>query len=213
MVTRSVQRLSYSKVVGVLAVLVALGAGALAVAAARPASTVVVHACYETRDGDARVVAPGTRCARSERALTFNLPGRPGSSGASGASGEPGVAGQFPQGTLPTGSTVRGHWAAGLAAPGSAYAAVSFLFAFAEPPAFHYVSASGSPPAGCTGGTNADPTAQPGNLCVYSSGSGVNTAGAVENLGASTDWGAVFSVSSAGGGAFSDGGAWAATSP
>jgi hypothetical protein len=213
MVTKLAERLSYSNVVGVAAVFVALGGGALAVAGARPASTGALHACYGKRHGNLRLVAAGAKCAPDERTLAFNLPGSAGGKGASGAPGHAGQPGLFPQGTLPAGTTVRGHWAVGLAASGSAYAAVSFLFAFAAPPTFHYVSGSGPPPAGCIGGTDATPTAQPGNLCVYSSGSRVNTTGAVENIGAPSSWGAVFSASSTSSGAFSDGGAWAATSP
>jgi hypothetical protein len=206
-------RRGYSTVVSATAAVIALGGGAFALASSLPGPDGAVHACFQTRHGNLRVVKPGTPCAAGERALSFNLPGAPGSAGAAGAAGDTGPVGQFPQGTLPSGTTVRGHWAAGLASAGSAYVAVSFLFEFAAPPTFNYVSGSGSPPAGCSGGTNTNPTAQPGNLCIYSSGSRVNTAGALDNHGPPSAFGAVFSVGSTSSGAFSDGGAWAATSP
>jgi hypothetical protein len=62
------------------------------------------------------------------------------------------------------------------------------------------------------GGTHQNPTAQPGNLCLYSAGFPLNTAGAVVT-GAPNAWGTLFTVSSIVAGLFADGGTWAATSP
>jgi hypothetical protein len=107
---------------------------------------------------------------------------------------------------------VRGNWAGGSSASGTAYESISFGFTFASPPTFHYVAGPGSVPAGCAGGTSANPTAQPGNLCLYSNGFPQNTAGAVVT-GAANAWGTLFTVSSEKPGIFFDGGSWAATSP
>jgi len=107
---------------------------------------------------------------------------------------------------------VRGSWAGGSSATGTAYESISFGFTFASAPTFHYVHGVLSVPAGCAGGTANNPTAQPGNLCLYSNGFPLNTAGAVVT-GAPNAWGALFTVSSEAPGAFNDGGSWAATSP
>jgi hypothetical protein len=90
---------------------------------------------------------------------------------------------------------------------------ISFGFTFASAPTFHYVAGPVSVPAGCSGGTHQNPTAQPGNLCLYSAGFAPNTLGAVVT-GAPNAWGTLFTVSpSVASSSFADGGTWAATSP
>ncbi|HJX48790.1 MAG TPA: hypothetical protein VJ375_13150 [Gaiellaceae bacterium] len=69
-----------------------------------------------------------------------------------------------------------------------------------------------SVPAGCAGGSSSNPTAQPGNLCLYSNGFPLNTNGAVV-VGAATPAGTLYTVSSINNTLFADGGSWAATSP
>ena len=107
---------------------------------------------------------------------------------------------------------MRGAWAGGSSTTGTAYESISFGFTFASPPTFHYVAGPLSVPAGCAGGTSINPTAQPGNLCLYSNGFPLNTTGPVAT-GAAEAWGTLFTVSSEKAGAFNDGGSWAATSP
>jgi len=142
--------------------------------------------------------------------------GAKGDTGPAGAKGATGPAGPFPT-VLPSGITVRGSWAAGGPSPGgaggTAYGSISFGFAFASAPTFHYVPGPVSVPAGCSGGSNVNPTAQRGNLCLYSNGFPVNTNGPVV-VGAASAWGTLFTVSSINPTfLFADGGTWAATSP
>ena len=145
-------------------------------------------------------------------------PARTGGEGRRGGSRRPegrhrggGLSGSLP-GVLPAGITLRGNWAGGSSAGGTAFESISFGFAFASAPAFHYVPGPASVPAGCTGGTSANPTAQPGNLCLYSNGFPLNTSGP-KVTGAADAWGTLFTVSSTSNAAFADGGTWAATSP
>ena len=149
-----------------------------------------------------------SKCKKSERAVSWNVRGPQGVVGSPGTKGPPGP---FP-GVLPRGITVHGNWAGGSSTSGTAYESISFGFTFASAPAFHYVPGPASVPAGCSGGTNANPTAQPGNLCLYSAGWAANTTGAVVT-GAPNRWGTLFTLSSISSGFFADGGTWAATSP
>jgi hypothetical protein len=134
-----------------------------------------------------------------------------GATGSRGAPGGQGPPGPFP-GVLPRGITLRGEWIGASSSPGTVYGSISFAFTFASPPIFVY---AGDPaPAGCTGGTSSNPTAEPGYLCVYSYGTLFsNTSGAVA-YGSPTDAGAAFMVSSNNNTlGFGDDGTWAATSP
>ena len=107
---------------------------------------------------------------------------------------------------------MRGNWAGGSSAAGTAYESISFGFTFASAPTFHYVPGPVSVPAGCAGGTNVNPTAQPGNLCLYLERLRVEHARRRGHR-RSNAWGALYTVSSDQRGAFADGGTWAATSP
>jgi hypothetical protein len=196
---------------GAIALVVAASAGAY-VAATRSPATIV--ACVAHKGGGLYVAR---RCARGDKLLKWSVTGPEGAAGKDGAAGpagpkgDPGAPGPFP-GVLPTGITVRGNWAGGSSSGGTAYESISFGFAFASAPTFHYVAGPASVPAGCSGGTSANPTAQPGNLCVYSQGFRLNTAGPVVT-GAANAWGTLFTVSSSSNAGFADGGTWAATSP
>ena len=202
--------------VALAALFFALGGTAYAALGGIPDSHGVIHACFKTKTGAVRVVQAGAKCGKGERAISWNQQGKtgkagqPGTSGRPGTSGQPGPPGPFP-GVLPRGITVRGNWAGGGGAGGTAYESISFGFTFASAPTFHYVPGPVSVPAGCSGGTNFNPTAQPGNLCLYSNGWVGSTSGAVPT-GAPNAWGTLFTVKS-NGGAFADGGTWAATSP
>ena len=162
------------------------------------------------------------KCATHDKRLRWGVAGptgptgpagKDGSNGLGGPTGEtgpPGPSGPFPS-VLPRGVTLRGNWAGGSSSAGTAYESISFGFAFASPPAFNYVHGV-SVPAGCAGGTNLNPTAQPGNLCLYSNGFPSNTQGP-EVTGATDAWGTLFTVNSETAKGFADGGTWAATSP
>ena len=76
----------------------ALGAGALAVAAIPDSSTSVISACMKTRDGTIRLIdyQAGRRCVTGETLVTWNQKGATGAVGPTGAQGTPGQTG--PQG-------------------------------------------------------------------------------------------------------------------
>ena len=198
----------------VIALAVVASAGAYA---ATTGTSKAIVACVSHKGG-ALYVAHA--CAHGDRVLTWSVTGpqgpagKDGATGAAGPKGDTGPAGSpgpFP-GVLPAGITLRGNWGGGSSAGGTAYESISFGFAFASAPAFHYVPGPASVPAGCTGGTSANPTAQPGNLCLYSNGFPLNTSGP-KVTGAANVWGTLFTVSSTSNAAFADGGTWAATSP
>jgi hypothetical protein len=102
--------------------------------------------------------------------------GAPGEPGAKGEKGEPGPLVE----TLPSGKTLRGEW--NLAGPPNAIIGshVTFQFPLKEAPVAHYVTEHGQErvydsssqtveevsSTQCTGSTS-NPTATPGNLCVY----------------------------------------------
>ena len=212
----TLRRLHLTPVVGacVVALAVAASAGAYAAVTGSPKAIV---ACVGHKGGGLYVAHT---CAHGDRVLTWNVTGaqgpagKDGAAGAAGPKGDTGAAGSpgpFP-GVLPAGITLRGNWASGSSAGGTAFGSISFGFAFASAPAFHYVPGPASVPAGCMGGTSANPTAQPGNLCLYSNGFPLNTSGP-KVTGAANVWGTLFTMSSTSNAAFADGGTWAATSP
>jgi hypothetical protein len=86
------ERMTFSNVVSVLALFVALGGGALA------ASSIVgrdgkVHACYAKSSGAVRLVGQTKACNRSERKASWNQKGQKGARGQQGAPGTPGTKG------------------------------------------------------------------------------------------------------------------------
>ncbi|HWY17712.1 MAG TPA: hypothetical protein VNY27_03255 [Solirubrobacteraceae bacterium] len=88
--------------------------------------------------------------------------------------GEKGKEGTFGGQTLPKGQTLRGAWGASSFAEaeapnpgyGAALTAVSFALPVAGEPTAHYIKPGGSLPPGCTG-SEAEPGAESGNLCVF----------------------------------------------
>lgn len=121
-----------------------------------------------------------------------------------GPQGAPGPAGQFPD-ALPPGRTIRGYYdISGTAKAGATWASSSISFGFPLPsaPATHYIGSGDPVPAGCAGGSVANPVADPGHLCVYEgSRFNVQIAGTTvfpANDGTSTRFGAgVFARSAA----------------
>ncbi len=204
-----------------LAALVLAASGGAYAATSRSSGSIV--ACVH-RKGGGLYVAP--KCVRHDKRLTWSAAGQIGPTGATGRdgagganatpgttgeTGPPGPPGPFPD-VLPQGVTLRGDWAGGSSAPGTAYESISFGFAFSSAPTFNYVPGPSSVPPGCLGGTNVNPTAKPGNLCLYSNGFPDNTKGPVVT-GAPDPGGTLFTVQSETAKAFADGGTWAATSP
>lgn len=104
--------------------------------------------------------------------------GPPGPEGEEGPPGEPGEPGEDgacsnaePNCEMPSKSTLTGHWGIALTGEGLATSPISFNLQYpGEKPAFTYVSAKTieeeEQPAQCSGDSN-NPTAAPGNLCVY----------------------------------------------
>jgi hypothetical protein len=202
--------------VSLAALVVAASGGAYA---AVTGSSGAIVACVHQKGGGLYIAR---KCARHDKRLKWSVTGPRGPAGRDGAigpaglvgpKGNTGAPGPFP-GVLPRGITVRGNWVAGSSVgnTGTAYASISFGFAFASAPTFNYVPGPASVPAGCSGGTSGNPTAQPGNLCLYLTGWALNTIGATP--ADSNAWGALFAVKPINSSlAFGGQGTWAATSP
>lgn len=213
------RRVHLTPALGVSVIVLVVAGSAGAYAAATDSSATIV-ACVAHKGGGLYIART---CARGDRSMKWSVTGPQGPAGKDGTAGQAGPAGPkgdtgalglpgpFP-GVLPAGITVRGNWAGGASVGGKAYESISFGFTFASAPAFHYVPGPASVPAGCAGGSSGNPTAQPGNLCLYSQGFPLNTSGPVVT-GAANPEGTLFTVSSSSNGAFADGGTWAATSP
>lgn len=115
-------------------------------------------------------IAAGGACGSGVTGVKYTL----GSSSTNVCNGKNGANGQtgFTE-TLPPEMTEKGSWAVGVTPPGTTFplkTAISFPIplAAAVPAAnVHYVNEDQTAPAGCTGGTAAAPTAEPGHLCVY----------------------------------------------
>lgn len=213
--------LRFANVASVLALLFAMGGGAYAFASSSGGG--VIHGCVQKRTGSLRVIFGKQKCGKSEKPIIWNrtgpqgLQGPTGSTGARGVQGAQGVQGitgapgPFPD-ILPTGKTLRGNYnIGGTAAAANALAntSISFVFQFASAPTFNYIAPGGSSTAACPGSAT-NPTAAPGNLCVYSQGV-ANTTGARNNN--IDQWGDTLFINSTTTGNFFDFGIWAATSP
>ena len=146
-------------------------------------------------------LAKGSACP--EGGAEFKVGGGAATHACNGKEGSPWTAG----GTLPPKATETGIWSLGPIAEESVplyggehilYVPVaSFTIPLAAPLSgsqVHYIKPNDPAPAGCTGGTASNPTAEPGNLCVYAgvevetesefiispvTGKGASTAGAI----------------------------------
>jgi hypothetical protein len=87
------RRLTYANVVSTLALVLALGGGALAAASSNPGSDGVIHGCYQPKKGNLRVIASGKACLRRERAVSWNQRGPQGVQGLRGLGGTDGANG------------------------------------------------------------------------------------------------------------------------
>ena len=204
-----------SLVISTLALAVALGGGAYAVAADRgptlPKNSVV-----------SKTVKNGSLKAKDFKAgqLPAGPAGPAGPPGAQGVQGIQGVPGPFVE-TLPSGKTLRGTFAFGsYASVAGVFGAqgITFAFPLADTPIPHYVATSTVPPAECPGDEHA-PEAAPGHLCVYEGAYGNlpvdrGIANAASQPGQTNRFGAVIYASSGPAGSnFSVWGAWAVTAP
>jgi hypothetical protein len=118
--------------------------------------------------------------------------GAPGKDGAAGRSGPPGPEGSpwTAGGTLPAEKTETGSWA-GLVGPFEiGVSALTFVLPLEEELDEEHVhivtleaQANGEQPEGCAAGTAADPTADPGHLCVFVGGSAGATASGIAKSG------------------------------
>jgi hypothetical protein len=119
--------------------------------------------------------------------------GAAGATGPAGAKGPPGAI--HPGETLPSNATETGAWSIGITPAGTFHGyllsiPLSFTIPLSAPldaSHVHYVGNGETAPAGCTGGTAADPTAEPGNLCVYATLNAFLPFDAIEQAGSSTE--------------------------
>lgn len=191
-------RLGSAHAIAIVALLVAVGGGAYAATGGGiPGPGGVINSCYAKRSGQLRVISANKRCNRRlERRLKWNqkgpngpkgttgprgpqgiqgIQGVKGDKGDTGATGATGPVGPI-TGTLPSGVTLRGHFAIRLAtvAAQRVDSFIAFGFTLASAPTVNFIENGGAVPAGCTGGTVGNPQAQPGNLCVYEGPSDTN---------------------------------------
>jgi len=95
--------------------------------------------------------------------------GNEGKEGKAGKEGKEGPPGPQVITTLPSGSSESGQWAAisTATAAGQTFAtAISIPIPLAAAPAVHFIAENSAPPAGCSGSVE-NPSAEPGNLCVF----------------------------------------------
>ncbi len=196
-----------SLVISTLALAVALGGGAYAVAADRgptlPKNSVI-----------SKTVKNGSLKAKDFKA--GQLPAGP--AGPPGPVGPQGVPGPFVD-TLPSGKTLRGTYSFGSYSPtsgGYGSTGITFAFPLSAPPTPHYVAMGSTAPAACPG-TTASPQALAGHFCVYEGSIGSVSERGISNsetLTNKTDtFGAIIYALSGAGDAFNVAGSWAVTAP
>ncbi len=140
--------------------------------------------------------------------------------GPQGAQGVQGPPGPFPD-PVQHGMTLRGLWGHTWTATAAGQSDFLFYsyggFRLASAPTPHYIAAGQAAPDGCTGGTFADPRADPGNLCVYEfdrhNASSQPKVCSIDTCPGSEDKGFQVAVTSAGAGDVWARGSWAVTAP
>jgi collagen type I alpha len=168
-------------IIAIVALVAALGGGAYAASGAltgkQKKEVEKIAKKYAGKPGPAGTTGPaGSPGAKGDAGAT-GATGVAGVAGLAGAAGAPGAAGKngltgFTE-TLPGEKTETGAWVVGNTPAGDhepARAAISFSIPLASAlPAgkVHYIKSGEPAPTGCTGGTASEPTAEPGNLCVY----------------------------------------------
>jgi hypothetical protein len=171
-------RQSPPMMVAMLALFVAMGGTAIAAGNALITGKQIKNSSITGADVKNKSLTPkdfkgSVRGARGPAGLTgatgpAGAKGDKGDAGAAGTPGATGPPGPFPD-PLESGKTLRGYWGfmVGSHAAGIYVGDwVSFGFRLASPPAVHFIASGAVPPAACPG-TQANPEAQPGHLCVY----------------------------------------------
>jgi hypothetical protein len=124
-------------------------------------------------------------------------------------------------GTLPSGSSLRGTWGASGGSDAdttTVVGAISFGVVLGSAPAPHFVFDGAAPTATCPG-TAAAPTAARGQLCVYQNAGSTNVNTVALHAPGSNDdstasaFGTVVVIDSAAGGPVQSSGSWAVTAP
>jgi len=214
--------LTYSNVVSSLALFAALGGSTWAATSRLVSSSGTINGCVSSR-GTLTIVKPGRRCPRHTTPISFSQRGPAGAPGPQGPPGQSGPQGPLP-GTLPSGHTLFGAFSSvGFTSEPSSqhfsYTAVSFPAPLAAAPVAHFMFKEQAPTTECPG-SPAEPTAAPGNLCVYESGQSSDATPTIDEPGHPGTQGASrfgFLVADAPGfkGDFSFGawGSWAVTAP
>jgi hypothetical protein len=191
--TRRQLRLSPALVISVIALVFAMTGGAWAV---------TQHSAHQSKAKKGKrgpKGAPGAAGAQGPK----GEPGAAGARGEEGKEGSPWTAG----GTLPSGKTETGAWAAGeFSVASHDLIAVSFPIPLKSPPRTEYVNITGTPTANCRGSVDT-PEAAPGVVCFYADGQGKAT---ISIYGAHTSGVVLDVVTEANGYAF---GTWAVTAP
>jgi hypothetical protein len=221
-------RLSYANVMATAAVFIALGGGAYAALGGIPDGSGVFHGCV-AKTGALRVVKSAASCRKARKvrrhgkkvrlpgefAIAWNQKGAPGTTGPGGAPGTPGTPGTpgpFPA-TLASGKSLTGVYRAAETSAGDVVPdAVTFVYPLASKPTVHFIPFDAQPPTECPG-TQENPKAAPGHLCVYAilGNSTVSVLDPATNSGPdSSRFGFVVVDSTAGG--FTSG-TWAVTAP
>ena len=91
--TRLASHFSFSNVVSVLALFIALSGGAYAAVKSIPGPDGVIHSCYQKKKGNLRVVKSTVKCSKAEKKLAFNQSGPTGPAGSQGVAGVQGIQG------------------------------------------------------------------------------------------------------------------------
>lgn len=214
--------LTYSNVVATLALFLVLAGGT-----AYAATELIPNNSVGSKQLKKEAVTPAKLSKASKQTLT----GPQGATGATGATGpqgpkgdrgDVGPAGPFPA-SLPSGKTLTGFFAVTGVATGSGQRAedsISFTYPLTSAPTPHTLEVSDSPTAECPGSWS-EPTAAPGNLCLYeyqhTNARTVAQEGdcvyANSDCNVASKYGGVDYVESAGAGNFYVEGTWAVTAP
>lgn len=211
--------LSYSNIVATLALFLVLVGGT-----AYAATELIPNNSVGSKQLKKEAVTPAKLSKASKKTLTGpqGATGAPGPQGPKGDRGDVGPAGPFPA-SLPSGKTLTGFFSVTGVATGSGQRAedsISFTYPLASAPTPHTLEPSKPPTAECPGSWS-DPTAAPGNLCLYefqhTNARTVAQEGdcvyANSNCNVASKYGGIDYVESASAGNFYVEGAWAVTAP